>query len=112
MDSNPGKNLQEQANLDYAGPLVVTAAVSLTAKDTNVILDSTGTFTVTLPPVAEARGRFYAISAPVTAPGTITVANIANESVTPVSMALTAAGDRVLLYSDGSEWYIVTDVTT
>jgi len=42
----------------------------------------------------------------------ITVANIANESVTPVSMALTAAGDRVLLYSDGSEWYIITDVTT
>ena len=64
-----------------------------------------GPIILTLPPVAEARGRFYSIIArAASAVNTITVADKDDSECWPGDIVLDGKCDRVLLYSDGLSW--------
>ena len=62
---------------------------------------------LTLPPVAEAKGRFYSIIArQATAVNTITVEDNNNDSECwPGDIVLDGKCDRLLMYSDGLAWH-------
>ena len=113
MDSNVGQHPHEQANMAYAGPLEVSEATSLTAYQTNVEASggdnvSDGAYTVTLPPVAEARGRIYSVWVRVTANSdTVTVAAYANDQGFTQSPALTNTADFWVGYSTGTRWITI-----
>ena len=65
---------------------------------------------VTLPPVAEAAGQFYYISAPTGATGgdvSVYIKETAAEVATYGD--LDADGDHVILFSDGYNWRVVLD---
>ena len=72
-----------------------------------------GPITITLPSVAEAKGRFYSILAR-DADGTndITVQDQDDSEYWAGDVTMDGAGDRVLLYSDGLCWHTVTSVLT
>jgi len=69
-----------------------------------------GTFTVTLPPVAEAAGKFYAVHL-VDDGGDVTVQD-QDDSYDWSNQSLTADDDGVLLFSDGLKWWLVVDNST
>jgi hypothetical protein len=64
---------------------------------------SAGAFTITLPPVAEARGRWYSILVR-TAGNNITVADKDDSECWPGDITLDTKCDRLLLFSDGLTW--------
>lgn len=65
-----------------------------------------GAITVTLPPVAEAKGRFYSIIATSVAVGNITVADKDDSECWGGDLTLSAKCDALLLYSDGRCWFV------
>ena len=69
-----------------------------------------GTFTVTLPPVGEAKGKFYSINL-VDDGGNVTVQD-QDDSYDWTNQTLTADADGVLLFSDGMKWWLVVDNST
>jgi len=69
-----------------------------------------GTFTVTLPPVAEAAGKFYAVHL-IDDGGNVTVQD-QDDSYDWSNQTLTADDDGVLLFSDGLKWWLVVDNST
>lgn len=73
---------------------------------------TSGSYTVTLPPVAAAIGRFYYIETPSNDTGTVTVSGLGDEAGSTYNASLTAAGDHVLLFSTGKQWRTLLDVTT
>ena len=66
-----------------------------------------GTFTVTLPPVAEAAGKFYSITV-IDAAGAVTVQDQDDAIDWSNITTLDADLDGVLLFSDGLKWWTVT----
>jgi hypothetical protein len=72
-----------------------------------------GPINLTLPPVAEAKGRFYGIVAR-NADGTnfIIVQDKDDSECWAGDITLNGKCDRVLLYSDGLTWYTVLSVLT
>jgi hypothetical protein len=68
---------------------------------------ATGAITITLPPVAEAKGRFYGVIArDADATNTITIEDNNNDSeLWYKDIVMNNAGDRCLFYSDGLAWY-------
>lgn len=68
---------------------------------------ATNAITITLPPVAEAKGRFYSIVArQADAVNTITIEDNNNDSECWVAdIVLNAKCDCLLLYSDGLKWH-------
>lgn len=63
--------------------------------------------TILLPPVAEAKGRFYSIVARAAdAINTITISD-KDDSECWADIILNAACDHVLLYSDGLYWHVL-----
>jgi hypothetical protein len=72
-----------------------------------------GAFTVYLPPVAEAKGRFYSIVCRnADAVNTITVADLDDSECWAGDVTLNGKCDRVLAYSDGLCWFVAASVTT
>ncbi len=72
---------------------------------------SAGAFTIVLPPVAEAAGRFYSIvakAASVLAP--ITITHKGDSECWYGDINLTGNCQSVLLYSDGLKWYAFSGV--
>lgn len=67
-----------------------------------------GNLTITLPPVAEARGRFYSIVLRgVPGGNAVTVEDYKDDSECwPGDLTLDTACDRVLAYSDGLTWFM------
>lgn len=67
----------------------------------------TGAIVITLPRVAEAKGRFYSIIArDADAANTITIEDFGNDSECWIAdIVLNGACDRCLLYSDGLAWH-------
>ena len=64
-----------------------------------------GAITVTLPPVAEAVGRFYSIIVRnADAVNTVTVADKNDSECWPGDIVLNGKCDRLLMYSDGLAW--------
>jgi len=73
---------------------------------------STGAITLTLPPVAEAKGRFYSIIArDADGTNTITIADKNDSECWEADIALNGKCDSELLYSDGLAWVRVASVT-
>lgn len=72
-----------------------------------------GAITVTLPPVAEARGRVYSIIARnADAVNTITIADKDDSECWPGDFTLNGKCDRLLAYSDGFAWIVLSELTT
>jgi len=69
-----------------------------------------GTFTVTLPPVAEAAGKFYAVHQ-IDDGGNTTIQD-QDDSYDWSNQTLTEDDDGVLLFSDGLKWWLVVDNST
>jgi len=74
---------------------------------------TTGAFTITLPPVAEAKGRIYSIVArAATAANPITIEDHQNDSECWAGdITLNGKCDRALLYSDGLTWHVLSVLT-
>jgi len=73
---------------------------------------TTGAIKITLPRVAEAKGRFYSILArDADGTNTITVQD-QDDSELWSDITLNGPGDQVLLYSDGIHWWTVVSVLT
>lgn len=70
-----------------------------------------GAFTVYLPPVAEAKGRFYSIVCRnADAVNTITVADLDDSECWAGDVTLNSKCDRVLAYSDGLCWFMAATI--
>lgn len=67
-----------------------------------------GTFTVTLPPVSEAAGKFYSITL-IDAGGTVTIQDQDDSYDWTDIDDMDADDDAVLLYSDGLRWFEICD---
>lgn len=96
-------------------PLMVNKATTLRLDQQIVWATAIGTnYDIILPPVSQAVGRVYIIHAINDAVGTITVKSRSDDnSGSPyASGALTAAGDYVILISDGRRWFELAEVTT
>ena len=72
-----------------------------------------GAITITLPPVSEARGRFYSIIArDADGTNTITVQDKDDSECWPGDYTMNGKCDRLLAYSDGFAWLIASDLDT
>lgn len=92
--------------------VVKTAACTLAVYETNVKGNSAaGAFLITLPPVADAVGKHYAIRS-VDATAAITITHHADSTDWEGTITLDALHDRVLLYSDGECWWRLVDLFT
>jgi len=100
-------------------------SVDLSVRDyvvrvTNDIEDASdgGTITINLPNVVDATGRIYSILATAIAndgdgdAGDVVVTSQGDDSNFEGDYTLTAAGDRVVLYSDGFSWHALAETTT
>lgn len=68
--------------------------------------------TIILPPVAEAKGRFYSILVrDADSTNTITVTH-KDDSEVWQDIVLNSKGDRLLMYSDGLFWHPLAAITT
>ncbi len=66
-----------------------------------------GPITVTLPPVAEARGRWYSIICrSASAVNTVTIADMNDSECWEADIVLNSKCDRILAYSDGLAWIV------
>ena len=86
----------------------ITASATLEVYEQLAICDSTdGAMTLTLPPVGEAKGKFYSIIFE-TDNGDLTVAD-QDDSYDWDDLTMTAAVDGALLFSDGMKWWVVVN---
>lgn len=84
-----------------------TENVTLNVRQTLVYGDSTaGAFTITLPPVGEAKGLLFSILMSVDA-GDITIADQDDSVAWDGDYTLNDVDDGFLLYSDGVSWWPV-----
>lgn len=115
MSLESKKSLNEGHLVRDKMEMAITSATTLDVYDQMVRCSaspSTGAYTITLPRVEQARGRFYAIFA-TDADGTnaITVQD-QDESQDWSDITLNGANDGVLLYSDGQKWWTaVSDIS-
>ena len=87
-----------------------TAAYQMVPRDTLVKTDPTaGGFTVTLPPVVECAGGIYVLKQ-IASANSATVVDKGDANVA-VSIALNAATETLILFSDGEQWYTIYNVT-
>jgi len=90
----------------YINPV---ASVQMTTRDYVVRASAdaeSAAFTITLPPVAEAIGRFYTIIARTAdATNTITIADKDDSELWGGDYILVANGNSVMFYSDGLRWW-------
>lgn len=84
-----------------------TATVQLTVLQQKVIIDPAFAFTLTLPPVAEAKGLTFRITV-ISNTAAVTVSNYGysttGDSYGWSDITLNASGENVTLYSDGHVW--------
>ena len=75
---------------------------------------TSGPITITLPPVSEARGRFYAIVCRNADPvNTVTVEDFKDDSECWAGdVTLDGKCDEALFYSDGMKWFLLGKVLT
>jgi len=74
---------------------------------------ATGAFTITLPPVTEAKGRFYSLIArDADGTNTITIQDRDESECWDGDITFNGKCDKVLLYSDGLAWLVLASVLT
>ena len=107
--------LNDMSVLPGAGDLYIVASSTNTSDtlevyeqfvriDTNT---NSQAFTLTLPPVSLAKGKFYAIAADVASGNAITIQDRDDSEDWSDISTMDATDDAVLLYSDGKRWYVV-----
>lgn len=70
-----------------------------------------GPITITLPPVAEAKGRWYSIVCrAASGVNTVTVEDRDDSECWGGDIVMNAACDQALCYSDGLKWYVFTGI--
>jgi hypothetical protein len=87
----------------------IDTAVTYQMKTYDYVLRPTpaaAAITVTLPPVAECKGRWYSIIARGISGGSVTVADKNDSECWPGDFVLDTTCDRALLYSDGLSWFV------
>lgn len=90
----------------YVDPVV---SYQMKTFDYVVRVSAAAPITITLPPVAEAMGRFYSIIARVATPtNTVTIAS-ADSSSWPGNPVVNTNGTKLLFYSDGLTWHQLSD---
>ena len=89
------------------------ASVQMTTRDYVVRPSAvTAPMTIVLPPVAEAKGRFYSIVVRAAdAVNTITISDM-DDSECWADIVLNGVCDRLLMYSDGLFWHPLAAITT
>lgn len=94
--------------------VVKTKTCTLTPEETNVKVDAAAATVITLPPVAECRGKYFALrQTGTTANPTITHYGDSVDWATTIgTITLNALHDRVLLFCDGECWWVLTDYFT
>ena len=94
--------------------VLVADTLEVYEQTVNCDSDAGGAFTLTLPPVSVAKGKFYSIKL-ITAGYTLTVADQDDSydfNEGGGDFVFTAATDFVLLFSDGHKWYAIDEQTT
>ncbi len=103
-----------------ADPAVTTAAASIALRETVVRVSTagtTGTFTLTLPDVSEAKGMSYSfIATSLAADTSVVITDFGTtEQWTDITLNNTPAGspaapviEGVLLFSDGQKWWTIS----
>lgn len=91
---------------------VAGANVTLTTADRKVLAALTANVTVTLPPVKKAVGGIYSfIITSIAGAETLTIQGQGNDAIryeaTVHSLDLDAAGEWMILYSDGIDWVLI-----
>jgi hypothetical protein len=87
-------------------------AMTVITRILRVTVASTYTMTVTLPPVAEAKGKIYAVHCVNAASGEVDVTCPSSEgSVSGTTIALEHTGDSAILLSDGMKWWNLSNNT-
>lgn len=102
-----------QARGQEANRADLTAATTLRPEQTMVRVTSNTTYpswTLTLPPVAKAQGRLFSIIATIANAQAVTVTSQGDSDSFPGDFTLDTDNDRVLLYSDGEIWWVVSNV--
>jgi hypothetical protein len=79
-------------------------SIQMTTSDYVVRPSASSAITVTLPPVAEAKGRFYSIFARLASGANTITIHDKHDSEGYTNIVLDAANEGVLLYSDGIRW--------
>jgi len=94
----------------FAGTKI--ASYELKPYEHRVLVDSTSVaITITLPPVAEAAGKYYSIVC-ITFVEAVTIAdNDDSYSWSDETSSVAAAGDGALYYSDGFSWWLLSNIT-
>ncbi len=81
-----------------------TVSYAMTVRDYVVRPTATSAITITLPPVAEAVGKFYSIIARSITDTTITITSAGDSESWEGDLVLYEAGQGQLFYSDGMKW--------
>lgn len=85
-------------------PQYVSSAYSMKVHDYAVISDTSGgAFTITLPPVAEAKGKSYMISFGGSGTTTLTIQDLAGDAGYS-DQTLNNLNEQLFLYSNGERW--------
>lgn len=99
------RTTREQAPL-FVGT-TVAATYAMNVRDNLVKVNCAGTFTITLPPVSMCAGAFYLLRG-VAGTSTVTIVD-AGDSTIAISDTMNAAGEQMMVYSDGEAWnFIIT----
>jgi len=84
----------------------VSADYAMSENDQSVYVDASGgNVTITLPNVAEAKGRIYCIVVTAVDTTTVTVTGKGDTLTSFSDVTLDAAGAEAVLYSDGINWH-------
>lgn len=112
MDIDSDGNLSINDGLDWDDTVTITTHTTLTESSAGIVLvDETNATTLTLPTVADASGKIFVIKA---------IGNLAGSSVTldgegseevdgsATNTDMDAQHDSIIIYSDGSQWRILS----
>jgi predicted PhzF superfamily epimerase YddE/YHI9 len=88
--------------------IYVSAATTVEPWQQTIHITGSATFTITMPSVKEASGKWYALRADADFAGTATVA--APDAEGWSNLTANAANDSALLYSDGKFWHKAASV--
>ena len=92
-------NVEDSAYYMSAEDLVIRATANTASDD----------YTLYLPPVVEAAGKFYAVHGTIANSKTITLADLDDSDDFDGDYTIDADNDGILLYSDGIRWWDVSN---
>jgi len=101
---------KEQREIVRATEQRATTTLTMDVWDLVVKAISTGAYTITLPSVEKARGKIYSITLE-TASGTVTITDAGDDTIFS-DVELTADDDVLVVYSNGTRWFPLLDVST